>query len=289
MTADGIARWRFDDLMGGLEILRAEIRNQRFPRHFHADYTVGLVTHGANRFLYRRDRLIAPAGTLCLADPGEVHTGEADADGWTYWTLQLPAPALASLRAEIAGRPSAPPDFTAGMIDDPRAARLLAAFFRRVRDAGPLEREGLATAALGYLIRRHSADRPRSTEPAPDQTLARLVRDQLADRLAEPVTLAELAASTGAGRYRLLRAFSQVYGLPPHAWLVQARLARARALILAGTAIADAAAAVGFADQPHLTRLFKRSYGYTPGVLAQRQGSRPPQFPHRIVTPAAVS
>lgn len=275
MTAEGNARWRFGDLMGGLEVLRAEIRNQCFPRHFHDDYTIGLVTRGANRFLYRHDRLVAPAGTLCLADPGEVHTGEADAGGWTYWILRLPAPTLAALHAQIAGHPRAPPDFTAGMIDDPRAARLLAAFFRRVRDAGPLERETRATAALAHLIRRHSAERPPSTDPAPDQTLARLVRDQLADRLAEPVTLADLESATGAGRYRLLRAFSQVYGLPPHAWLVQARLARARALILAGTGIAEAAAAAGFADQPHLTRLFKRSYGYTPGALARPTRRQP--------------
>jgi AraC-like DNA-binding protein len=49
---------------------------------------------------------------------------------------------------------------------------------------------------------------------------------------------------------------------------VQHRLARARALILAGTPLAEVAAATGFADQPHLTRLFRRTYGVTPGALA---------------------
>jgi AraC-like DNA-binding protein len=41
---------------------------------------------------------------------------------------------------------------------------------------------------------------------------------------------------------------------------------RARALIAAGEPLAEAAAAAGFADQPHLTRHFVRAYGYTPGA-----------------------
>jgi len=65
-------------------------------------------------------------------------------------------------------------------------------------------------------------------------------------------------------------AFRSAFGLPPHAWQVQVRLARARTLIRAGIPIAAVAAATGFADQSHLTRIFKRSYGYTPGVIVTR-------------------
>ncbi|WP_333904326.1 helix-turn-helix domain-containing protein, partial [Achromobacter insolitus] len=41
----------------------------------------------------------------------------------------------------------------------------------------------------------------------------------------------------------------------------------ARVLLRDGLALADAAHAVGFADQAHLTRVFKQVYGSTPGVL----------------------
>ena len=57
--------------------------------------------------------------------------------------------------------------------------------------------------------------------------------------------------------------------MTPHAYLVQRRLAVARGLLDAGTGIADAAAAAGFADQAHLTRLFRRSLGFTPAVYAR--------------------
>ncbi|HYG86178.1 MAG TPA: AraC family transcriptional regulator [Azospirillum sp.] len=267
--ADRVECWRDADVLGGVEVLRADFRRRRFPRHFHDDYTFGLVTRGANRFIYRRDRLVAPAGTLCLADPGEVHTGEADEGGWSYWTVHVPADVLATLRAELDEGAAGPPDFAAGVIDDAQAVRRFAAFFRSVRGSSPLERGSRAVAALAYLIRAHGADRPRGSAPGADPGVARTVRDYLADRLAEPVTLADLEAATGVGRFRLLRAFRRAYGLPPHAWQMQLRLARAHALIGVGRPIAEAAADAGFADQAHLTRLFKRSFGYTPGMLAR--------------------
>ncbi|HEY0837629.1 MAG TPA: AraC family transcriptional regulator, partial [Azospirillum sp.] len=98
-------------------------------------------------------------------------------------------------------------------------------------------------------------------------------RDLLAARVEEAVSLAELEAATGAGRYRLIRAFRAAYGMPPCAWQTQRRLMAARALIGAGQPIAEAAVAAGFADQAHLTRLFKRSFGYTPGAFLRECGT----------------
>ena len=54
--------------------------------------------------------------------------------------------------------------------------------------------------------------------------------------------------------------------MPPHTWLTDARVRRARRLLDAGTAPAEAAVAVGFTDQPHLTRHFARSVGVPPGA-----------------------
>jgi AraC-like DNA-binding protein len=54
--------------------------------------------------------------------------------------------------------------------------------------------------------------------------------------------------------------------LPPHAWLRQQRVLRARALISQGHTLADVAAACGFADQPHMTRSFVQQFGFTPGA-----------------------
>ena len=54
--------------------------------------------------------------------------------------------------------------------------------------------------------------------------------------------------------------------MPPHAWLVQQRAERARALVRAGFTLGEAAIDAGFADQSHMTRVFVRQFGFTPGA-----------------------
>ena len=90
--------------------------------------------------------------------------------------------------------------------------------------------------------------------------------------MAEPPTLERLATELGTSPFALLRAFRDSYGMPPHAWLTDARVRRARLLLDTGTRPAEAAVAVGFTDQPHLNRHFARIVGVPPGAY-QRERS----------------
>ena len=54
-------------------------------------------------------------------------------------------------------------------------------------------------------------------------------------------------------------------GVPPHAYLRQIRIAQAKKLLKSGLSLADVAQTVGFTDQSHLNRWFKRLWGITPG------------------------
>jgi AraC-like DNA-binding protein len=65
-----------------------------------------------------------------------------------------------------------------------------------------------------------------------------------------------------------VRRFRDQTGLTPHAFQTNVRIARARAMLSGGEPIARVAAACGFADQPHLTRTFRRAVGVTPGRFA---------------------
>lgn len=83
------------------------------------------------------------------------------------------------------------------------------------------------------------------------------------------VTLAELARLTGFSPFHVCRLFSEAVGVPPYAYLVRARLERARAMVAAGEPLSAVAYATGFSDQSHLTRHFKRAFGVTPGQYAR--------------------
>jgi AraC-like DNA-binding protein len=127
--------------------------------------------------------------------------------------------------------------------------------------------------ACALLLARHAAAAPLREARAD----MRQVRERLGTDLLHPPTLSELAAFTGLGKYQLLRRFEAVYGLPPHAWLLTQRAEQARRLIRNGSALAEAAAACGFADQSHMTRIFVRQFGFTPGAWAARRRGAGPQ------------
>jgi AraC-like DNA-binding protein len=88
---------------------------------------------------------------------------------------------------------------------------------------------------------------------------------RLTDELLDPPSLADVAAEFDLSRFQLLRAFHAEVGMTPYAWLAQYRVNRARCLLVEGHRPAEAAALVGFADQAHLTRWFRRVVGVTPG------------------------
>jgi AraC-like DNA-binding protein len=82
---------------------------------------------------------------------------------------------------------------------------------------------------------------------------------------ASDVSLAELANLVSLSPYYFARAFTRDTGLPPHQYLEGLRIRTARALLDQGEPVAIAALSVGYSDQSHLTRRFKRFLGITPG------------------------
>jgi AraC-like DNA-binding protein len=95
----------------------------------------------------------------------------------------------------------------------------------------------------------------------------RRVTSRLLDDLAGNSSLAELAALCGLSRSSFVRAFRQTTGMSPHHWLLMHRARRAKDLLRGTkTPIAEIAIACGFADQSHLTRVFSKAFGISPGA-----------------------
>jgi AraC family transcriptional regulator len=94
----------------------------------------------------------------------------------------------------------------------------------------------------------------------------RLVTDYMESHFGETVTLSDLAELTRLSPSHFCKVFKATTGTPPHRWLNALRIAQAKRLLLRGESLAEIAVATGFTDQPHLTRIFARLTGLTPGV-----------------------
>lgn len=90
------------------------------------------------------------------------------------------------------------------------------------------------------------------------------MREYIHAHAEEEISLDVLAGVGHLSMYHALRSFRDVLGLPPHKYLLQVRVERAKALLQLGKSVADVAAILGFADQSHLTRHYKRVFGVPP-------------------------
>jgi AraC-like DNA-binding protein len=239
--------------------------------HSHPTWTVAVLERGAARFSLDATQQRAGEGELFVLEPEAVHTGMAAVpEGWTYKVLYI-EPRLLHEWAER--------DASA-----PRAARWVV--FRDVTLRAALERAhgalvaqapdslGTEEAVLGAVaalrphLRPGPPDRGRThAEHAP----VRHAREHLRERWDQRVTLAELATVSGLSRFELVRRFREQNGITPHAFQTDLRVAHARQLLSGGRAPAEVAAECGFADQPHLSRVFKRAVGVSPGRYARAQ------------------
>jgi AraC-like DNA-binding protein len=99
----------------------------------------------------------------------------------------------------------------------------------------------------------------------------RRAKHQLTTNAGRNLSLAEVARACGLSRARFISAFARSTGLTPHRWLQEYRLQQVRALLLnSSTSAAEIALRCGFADQSHMTRVFKRHVGTSP-VAWRRQ------------------
>jgi AraC-like DNA-binding protein len=260
MSGDRAAWTRVEKIQGTpLDLLEASFERHHYAPHAHAEWSIGACTDGVEVIRYNGGRHRSGRGSIVVVEPGETHTGgPAGPDGYAYRAFY---PACELLPAGL--------HFGGPIFHDPELAGELLRTHRLLGAGGDLlTAESRLIAVLGALAVRHA--RPGAphdlTGVNGGGAIARTVMERLADQAADPPTLAALATELGLSRYQVLRAFRDTVGMPPYAWLAQHRVARARVLLDQGIRPATAATAVGFADQAHLTRWFRRVLGVTPGA-----------------------
>ncbi|MDP3889864.1 AraC family transcriptional regulator [Nocardioides sp.] len=258
--SSSIRAWR-PPVPGVAEVLHAHFPHHAYPSHTHDTWTLLVVDTGAVRFGLDRHEHGALRNLVTLLPPHVPHDGRSvDADGFRKRVIYLEADQLDVRR--IGAAVDHP-----GWADPPlrHEVHRLHEALRRAGDSFEAEsRLALVCARLeGHLAGLGTAP------PAPDRTTARRLRELLDARVVEGVALSGAGQDLGVSASHLVRSFSAEYGIAPHRYLTGRRIDRARRLLLAGHRAADVAVAVGFHDQAHLTRHFKRLLGVTPGAFAR--------------------
>lgn len=255
----------FGPVMPGVSFVRLRSTTKLF-RGMKAHFGTSLTLAGRARYRVDGiDHAQAP-GTLGLKQPGQIHHDlERDAPGsfqLVSFDAELVEASRRALDHAVSGRP----------VDaqvDPRDDR--ARPLRRLHDlvlagsSDPFALEVAVTEAVGAFTSLLAAPRPPRARLGSSLLRA---RRYLIDHLADKVTLDAVADYARTDKFHLCRAFSRELGLPPYAFLTQARIVRASILLRRGVTPSDVASRVGFCDQSQLHRHFVRIVGCTPGTYA---------------------
>ncbi|WP_189310295.1 AraC family transcriptional regulator [Streptomyces brasiliensis] len=265
--------WQYADLPG-VDLLRARYIHKTFVRHTHEHFVIAAIADGVEVFHHGGSDVSAGPGALALVNPDTPHTGRAGVpEGWRYGAVYPSPEVVAEIAAETTGIRGTP-GFVSPVLDDPYSAGLVHQVLRAADEGNALAADTLLRVAVTRLLRLNGGPLARREVRTAGARLAARARAVLEDRMTEPPTLERLAADLGTSPFALLRAFRDTYGMPPHTWLTDARVRRARHLLDAGTTPADAAVAVGFTDQPHLNRHFARIVGVPPGAYQRERDKR---------------
>ena len=248
------------------EVFHAHMVDYAYPAHCHDTWAVLIVDDGAIRYDLDRRRCAAEGQTVTILPPGVAHDGR-------------PAPGAGGFRKrELYLEDGFLPDTLTGAavdhtrISDPPLRAALSRLHDCLLLSGESGGESLYAEAwlvlIGERISGHLTSIPRPPS-RPEAGVARQLRELLDEHVTGPVSLARAATELDRSVPHLVRSFTRRYGLSPHAYVVGRRIDIARRLLLQGARPAEVAITVGFYDQAHFTRHFKKHTSATPASYAR--------------------
>jgi AraC family transcriptional regulator len=133
--------------------------------------------------------------------------------------------------------------------------------------AGNLYVESLRNLLAVHLLRNHTGDstQPQSRVVELEGLKLKQLKDYIEEHLAEDLAIATLAALIPMSQFHFARAFKAAIGEPPHRYIMQRRIERAKILLsVARLSVAEVSYQTGFSSQSHFTAQFRRAIGLTP-------------------------
>jgi AraC-like DNA-binding protein len=255
----------------GVELMRA-LSARTLDRHTHDHFGIGVIDYGGHSSLSDAGQVEALAGDLIFINPGEVHDGRPLSDHGRSWRmLYLDVSFIHDAHADATQGASGDFVFPVPVLAQSQYRAMYECAFAAASSSDADQSMRLEEILLNLVaqlgIRMARVD-------FPDGSIIRQARMRVDDNPAAPITLRELAAEAGVSRYQLHRAFVEHFGLAPHQYILQRRLALARRLIRVGTPLVDVAATAGFYDQSHMNRSFGRQFGISPGRYSASRNQR---------------
>lgn len=250
-----------------LEFARVTHQTHVYPRHCNETYVMQVVEHGVNECECRGATHRVAQGSLFFISPHEIHTGSAVGREPLIYRSLYPAPEMLRELAESCfDRKASLPYFPALIVSDAHLAKKFLDTHRACEaGADALTSQTLLLELLASILQRHAENRSALPILGNENAAVKRAKEYLTENFNKSISLEALAHVAYLSPFHLLRAFRKTVGMPPHEYVINLRIQRAKHLLLRGRTLSEAAYETGFCDQSHFNRHFKRIMGIPPG------------------------
>lgn len=269
MSSSGLPprlEWLRSAHLPGVEFLAADADSTAW-HVFHERYVLCAVDEASANVRYRGQSESLFDGCTMLMEPGETHRNVVVPRPQDFRAIFF-EPALFVDAAKDHAL-TATPHFHSLLAPE---VELMQAVYRLCASveaqATPLEQQSLLLKCMRLAL-AHAEEALPENSAGQNQSAVRRARTYLQEHYNKPVSLDELAGYAGLSPYHLVRSFTRQLGMPPHAYQNHIRVERARTLLAAAVPPATVASFVGFADQSHFIRHFRRILNITPAAYAR--------------------
>jgi AraC-like DNA-binding protein len=251
--------------LAGVEVLAAYGSFQ--PWHvFHENYAFCACRTATSEFRYRHNTHSLDNGSLMMLEPGELHYNTVVHRRSDFKAVFISPTEFEKVARELEIPGTA--HFRFAENKDPQSFAAIYTLSEAIEANDTLLRQQWLLDMCVRRLLNFAERKPILIGGGYEHRAVARAKAYLEEKCEEAVTLDELSAIAGVSRFRLAHAFTKEVGIPPHAYQIHVRIARAQSLLIRGMPQADVAAGLGFTDQSHFARHFKRIWRVTPGEYA---------------------
>ena len=245
-----------------------ENSNGNFTKHFHDTYAIGITNSGLFKSITSNESCLSYQNSTRIVNPGEVHHG--DSKCWNYTNFYPKVQLLVDLYEQMFFEKKIP-FFREHVVEDIHLVKLLYVFFQSVYTySDKMLIETNMITILSYIIQNYTDHTKKYLPMFNDQKIIKNSIEYINDSLEYNLSLDELANNSHLSKYHFLRVFKKSVGLTPHQYILTQRVDKAKDLVLNGATLSDAGLEVGFNDQSHFIRIFRKMHGYSPKELLKK-------------------
>ncbi len=251
--------------MHGVKLIAGSNIENEFTSHFHEDYCIGIVEKGIRKIEFSNTIHLFKKSDIFIINPLEIHScGTINNKSVSYKVIYINKDFFNS---QIYYNENNQHILFKNVIrnNDDLFTEFSNLFSALLTIDNSFETQSVFYSFLNNLISDYAVYKNYSFNDSDKTKTTDIIKTYIDNNCTENISMDLLSCLTGLSQFHLNRKFCRETGMTPHSYLLHKRIEKSKSVLLKTGSIADAALLMGFSDQSHYTKFFKKIIGVTPG------------------------